>query len=1274
MILKRGGDVNFIDPNTDKTMALVVCNHDNRTRLIKLLVDYDFNMNKLVNKYDKEYYVSLYLAVCYYKDLKCLQYLIQLSKEQKFELNVLACDNKGRNGLHLAIVEPTNNINTDVNESTINTRKNESQQQREQTKMVEYLLTKVYFPDNNNLNKIGITGINQTDIANATPLHYAVYTGNVDIVKLLLQYQIGGRYSEYSTTNTNIINKDHQRLNYDAVNRYCSDLGSIISCSLYSQSSLSQAKVNTLRGVFIAPLVISILKQDTASINEIFANTQNNIVIDKINVEEMKVDIPVDSSMISNDYDAGNELIEFSVRSGNVKVLRTVLDCAMRVEKVEDWESFKSVASRILSVKTKMDQNVDNSDTILATQKFVNDLIENGMNKQDFRYMCSAVNYRPFLNNTTFVEQRQPNMTNSKRILDKKCPKTSKLDRWWKGDLLKNGTFATERSGIDDETHESVRLKLIKWKYNNNSKSLGYLTNEIRSLTILSSFKCQNIISLIGYNLNAYNRNILDDNYTGLLIFEHVGFGELSHYLSIVGKFDESMCKRFLSQIINGLKIIHNMNIIHGDLRLENLLIGEKYKIKISNFGYSRMVTGQDGVETDVQSLGVILWKLVNGVDIPCNSRELNWNLTTDATAMKPLFDAWLGSKSFSLHNVTESDWYKSTEDCQDKEYLKIMNDLFGKVQMHNKLSTHQYQLLTQKERDEIRSKLFGYIQNNQTDEFVDYFEKIFGNDDDFETILNTRCNFAANRMTLLMAAVCMKNMTMVETLLEARNYSSSILNVNIGDEKSGMTALHEAIRNGDVQIAGLLLKFGANLDIKSKWDQTSLLFACHQNNVDVLELLEQYKFDFQKLINHRDGITGYTAFLLLCMNGRTKMLEYLVNKFGKIMDILATDNDGNNGLHLAVKHQHFETAKYLLQNVYFPNNNKKNETGFKVINGSTICFEMTPCHIAAENVSKYSLDIFKLLIDYNCDIHSVDENRWLPLHYMCYSKNFDILRYVLDNKMYEQKHLKQETKEGDTALTLLNVSNEGELRQVLSRSSTANTGKDTGKDTDQLETKIDSPRSGMRKSSRRRHTGSNKRKAGSRKRRMFGRKGVAYELHDLIDDPMDNVAVSTVDDDNPYKWRATVLGPRGTPYEDGIFYVDAQIGRDYPNTPPKVTMATRIWHPNINKKGKICIAIFDDWEMNESFSMRDVFEEIIQILKEPDVNDPINVDAAVQYMHDNSAFNEKVRMIIAQTSRTFLHDENQNDNQDDNQDDNKEDDGKIDDHQDETTILTQHQ
>ncbi|KAL2887585.1 Ubiquitin-conjugating enzyme E2-16 kDa [Ceratocystis lukuohia] len=66
---------------------------------------------------------------------------------------------------------------------------------------------------------------------------------------------------------------------------------------------------------------------------------------------------------------------------------------------------------------------------------------------------------------------------------------------------------------------------------------------------------------------------------------------------------------------------------------------------------------------------------------------------------------------------------------------------------------------------------------------------------------------------------------------------------------------------------------------------------------------------------------------------------------------------------------------------------------------------------------------------------------------------------------------------------------------------------------------------------------------------------------------------------DVQFHWQATIMGPTDSPYADGVFFLDIHFPTDYPFKPPKVSFSTKIYHPNINSSGSICLDILrDQW------------------------------------------------------------------------------------------------
>ena len=92
-------------------------------------------------------------------------------------------------------------------------------------------------------------------------------------------------------------------------------------------------------------------------------------------------------------------------------------------------------------------------------------------------------------------------------------------------------------------------------------------------------------------------------------------------------------------------------------------------------------------------------------------------------------------------------------------------------------------------------------------------------------------------------------------------------------------------------------------------------------------------------------------------------------------------------------------------------------------------------------------------------------------------------------------------------------------------------------------------------------------------------------ESKDIQNDPPHNISAGPKND-NLFEWEAVLIGPEDTPYNGGVFILDIFIPSDYPIKPPNVIFRTKIFHPNINSAGNICLDILkNSWNPSLTIS-----------------------------------------------------------------------------------------
>mmetsp|Transcript_14130 Transcript_14130/g.25558 ORF Transcript_14130/g.25558 Transcript_14130/m.25558 type:complete len:223 (+) Transcript_14130:161-829(+) len=83
-----------------------------------------------------------------------------------------------------------------------------------------------------------------------------------------------------------------------------------------------------------------------------------------------------------------------------------------------------------------------------------------------------------------------------------------------------------------------------------------------------------------------------------------------------------------------------------------------------------------------------------------------------------------------------------------------------------------------------------------------------------------------------------------------------------------------------------------------------------------------------------------------------------------------------------------------------------------------------------------------------------------------------------------------------------------------------------------------------------------------------------------------------------------------------------------YPHSPPKVHCDTKIYHPNINLEGKVCLNILrEDWK--PVLDVNAVIYGLISLFYEPNPNDPLNHEAAELFRKDTKQFERLVQRTL---------------------------------------------
>uniref|UniRef100_A0A3Q1AIX7 non-specific serine/threonine protein kinase n=1 Tax=Amphiprion ocellaris TaxID=80972 RepID=A0A3Q1AIX7_AMPOC len=269
-----------------------------------------------------------------------------------------------------------------------------------------------------------------------------------------------------------------------------------------------------------------------------------------------------------------------------------------------------------------------------------------------------------------------------------------------------------------------------------SSKTLKEQKQLFREVRIMKTLNHPNIVQLF---------EVIETEKTLYLIMEYASGGEVFDYLVAHGRMKEKEARAKFRQIVSAVHYCHQKNIVHRDLKAENLLLDADSNIKIADFGFSNEFTEgskldtfcgsppyaapelfqgkkYDGPEVDIWSLGVILYTLVSG-SLPFDGQNLKelrervlrgkyrvpFYMSTDCEGILRRFLVLNPAKRCSLEQIMKDKWInvgfdgeelkphtEPVEDFTDTGRIDVMVGMgFNREEIRDSLVSHKYNEIT---------------------------------------------------------------------------------------------------------------------------------------------------------------------------------------------------------------------------------------------------------------------------------------------------------------------------------------------------------------------------------------------------------------------------------------------------------------------------------------------------------------------------------------------------------------------------------------------------
>eukprot|EP01027_Heterolobosea_sp_BB2_P009532 GEZU01014040.1.p1 GENE.GEZU01014040.1~~GEZU01014040.1.p1 ORF type:complete len:724 (-),score=155.71 GEZU01014040.1:23-2155(-) len=155
--------------------------------------------------------------------------------------------------------------------------------------------------------------------------------------------------------------------------------------------------------------------------------------------------------------------------------------------------------------------------------------------------------------------------------------------RWQKGEMLGRGAYGEVFLGMNLDSGELMAVKQIDLRRcMDNADAMETVRAIQKEISVMQNLKHRNIVQYVGTEWNNKHFNIF---------LEYVPGGSICNLVAEFGNFSESVIRVYARQILLGLEYLHELNVVHRDIKGANILVDHTGNVKLADFGCSKSIS-----------------------------------------------------------------------------------------------------------------------------------------------------------------------------------------------------------------------------------------------------------------------------------------------------------------------------------------------------------------------------------------------------------------------------------------------------------------------------------------------------------------------------------------------------------------------------------------------------------------------------------------------------------------------------------------------------------